>query len=276
MTSEITTGLSQLYGSRHGDRRRRLFGDTPYSNFGYWAGDDQAIAAACDALVDRSARAAGLRAGDRVLEVGCGYGAGAVFYTRRFLPASVVGLDVTDVRVQGAREYVSQEGLSDRIEVRIGDATALDFAEARFDRVIAVECAFHFKTRRDFLREAFRVLAPGGGIGVADLILRKGADREAFLERVHVVGTDGSIDVPENVYDRDVYAETLRSVGFKSVQIEVITDRTLPFFVRHLERLSRSTEGDAGMRFGEVGRIFEEYVNLGLEYVLASARRPAG
>jgi ubiquinone/menaquinone biosynthesis C-methylase UbiE len=276
MTSQITTGVNQLYGSRHGDRRRRLFGDTPYSNFGYWAGNDQPIAEACDALVDRTARASGMRAGDRVLEVGCGYGAGAVFYTRRYEPASVVGLDVTDVRVQGAREYVSQEGLSDRIEVRIGDATALDFPEARFDRVIAVECAFHFKTRREFLREAFRVLAPGGGIGVADLIIRKGADRKAFLDRVHVVGTDGSIDVPENVYDLDVYAETLRAMGFEEVGIEVITDRTLPFFVRHLERLSRDTEGEAGKRFGEVGRIFAAYVELGLEYVLASARKPSG
>jgi ubiquinone/menaquinone biosynthesis C-methylase UbiE len=171
---------------------------------------------------------------------------------------------------------VALAGLSDRIELRLGDATSLDFPDGAFDRVVGIECALFFDTRADFLREAARVLAPRGGLGLADVIIRAGADRDEFLKRVHYpIGTDGSLDVQENIYDLDVYAAILRDCGFESVRIEPITESTLPHFIRHVEEVARRTEDERSALWMQGAQIFREYLELGQEYVLVSARKPA-
>ncbi len=47
----------------------------------------------------------------------------------------------------------------------VGDATRLPIADQSIDRVISVEAAFHFRSRRAFFDECFRVLKPGGAAG---------------------------------------------------------------------------------------------------------------
>ncbi|OGP84739.1 MAG: hypothetical protein A2Y95_03720 [Deltaproteobacteria bacterium RBG_13_65_10] len=274
MISEKTRGIVDVYTQRH-DTRAGVFGEKPYANYGYWSRPGMTIDDAGDALTEQVTRAAGIAPGDRVLEVGCGYGAATVHYTRLFRPSRVVGLDITEVRVRSGRDYVEASGLSDVITVGMGDATKLDFPDGSFERVIAIECALHFDTREDFLREAARVLAPGGGIGLADMCLRKGADRGEFLEKVHFpVGSDGKLDVVENVYDVDVYAEILRKCGFAEVRVDVITEYTLPRFAVHLEGVAVKLEDGHGPRRLRAAQIFREYLRLGLEYVLVSACKP--
>jgi len=273
MISDKTKGIAENYAARH-EYGWVLFDQKPYGNYGLWTKPGATFDEARDALTEAVAKAAGVRAGDRVLEVGCGYAASAVHYTKRFKPASVVGLDVTEVRIEKGREYVAENGLADRIHLEVGDATALGFPAGRFDRVMAIECAIHFNTRYEFFEEASRVLVPGGGLGLADIVLRKGADREEFLTHVHFpIGSDGSLDVPENVYDAGVYADLLRKCGFEDVRIEDVTDRTLAPLTEHLERLGRETKGERGPRRIAAAKIYREYIERGLEYVVVSARK---
>ncbi len=275
MISRVTQEIADLYTRRH-ETRGDIFGDKPYANYGCWVREGMRIEEACDAMTDAVARAARMGPGDRVLEVGCGYGASAAYTLRTFGPEVVVGIDVTDVRVEGARAFAEQNGLADRARFQVGDATKLDFPAGAFTRVIAIECAMHFDTRRDFFREAARVLVPGGWLGMTDIIPRRGTDLTAYRAKVHFpIGSNGSLDVTENVYDADVYEAILGEEGFQEIRIESITDRTVPCFANHLERVARRTDGERGQLRLLAAQMYREYVEAGVDYVLVSARRAA-
>ena len=272
MISQITQGIAELYTKRHG-LREGIFEDKPYSNFGYWTRAGMSVEEACDALTDLVARAAAIGPGDRVLEVGCGYGASAVYYTSRYRPASVVGIDVTEVRIQSGRDFIASKGLADVIRLRTGDATALDFAKGAFTKVLAIECAFHFTTRYDFFRAANRVLAPGGMIGLADIITKPGVAPDDFLARVHPVLGDSTLNVPANVHDAVVYTQYLQETGFGDIRIDPITDQTMPFFADHLDRVADRTEGERANMIRDVAQKFRAFYQSGLDYVVVSARK---
>src|SRR3954451_21135930 len=72
----------------------------------------------------------------RVLDVATGTGAIARALVRRY-GCRVVGIDQSPEMLEGARERIGQAGLADRIELRLGSAEELDFAEVSFDALTA-------------------------------------------------------------------------------------------------------------------------------------------
>ncbi|MDP3938822.1 MAG: hypothetical protein Q8R92_11915, partial [Deltaproteobacteria bacterium] len=116
---------------------------------------------------------------------------------------------------------------------------------------------------------------PGGGLGMSDLIMRRGADREEVLRRVHFpAGSDGNLDIPENVYDADVYADLMRKAGLEDVRVDTVTDRTLLGFIEHLEGVARANLDGKGPRRMKIAQILRDYLTIGMDYVLVGARKP--
>jgi SAM-dependent methyltransferase len=104
---------------------------------------------------------AGIKAGDKVLDVGCGTGVAAI--TARRVGAKVTGLDLTPQLLERARENAAIAGFGD-IVWKEGDAEALPFEDGGFDVVIS-QYGHMFAPRADVAaREMLRVLRPGGRI----------------------------------------------------------------------------------------------------------------
>ncbi|MEE8535970.1 MAG: methyltransferase domain-containing protein [Kiloniellales bacterium] len=108
------------------------------------------------------AEAAGLRGGDRVLDVGCGTGVLAREAATAVGPEGrVTGLDINDGMLAVARR------LAPEIDWRQGDAAALPFEDGAFDAVVSQFVLMFVPDRQAAVAEMGRVLAPGGRLAVA-------------------------------------------------------------------------------------------------------------
>jgi len=109
------------------------------------------------------------RPGERGLDVGCGPAFLACELGREVGPSGrIVGLDESPEMLEAARARVAREGLADRVEVRQGDASRLDFPAASFDLVTATQVYLYVTDVEGALVEAARVLRPGGRVAVVD------------------------------------------------------------------------------------------------------------
>lgn len=99
-----------------------------------------------------------MRPGASVLEIGCGVGMDSLRMARQGL--EVTGIDLTEVAVQTAARRFDSLGQSARFHT--GDATALEFEDARFDYVYSFGVLHHCQDTEQSVREVHRVLKPGG------------------------------------------------------------------------------------------------------------------
>lgn len=135
----------------------------PSSYFAFLDG----FADAFHGLIDDSVELLRLRAGDAVLDVGCGHGACVPLLARRVGPAGrVVGIDASRAMVAEARRRYDGSGLP--VEFRLGDAQALPFDNASFDAARADRVLLFVGDPRQALAELIRVTRPGGRIAVTE------------------------------------------------------------------------------------------------------------
>jgi ubiquinone/menaquinone biosynthesis C-methylase UbiE len=112
----------------------------------------------------------GLVPGDRLLDLGCGFGRHAFEAARR--GARVVAFDRAETELKEVRNTFAAMAAAGEVEASAcagtvqGDATRLPFAEGAFDRIIASEVLEHISCDTEVLAELARVLRPGGTIAV--------------------------------------------------------------------------------------------------------------
>ena len=97
----------------------------------------------------------------RVLEIGCGRGAGACLILEKFRPAMLHALDLDHRMVRQAWRYLNPEQRR-RISLYVGDACRLPYRGGSLDGVFGFGVLHHLPDWRSGLREIARVLKPGG------------------------------------------------------------------------------------------------------------------
>lgn len=144
--------------SRHNDRI--------ISQFTRWAQPfaDLPIHSEEDGMA-RLLAAAAIEKTDHVLDVACGPGIVACAIAPH--AAHVTGIDLTPAMIEQARTRQATNGLAN-LDWRVGDATALPFADASFDRVVTRYSFHHLREPGRALAEMHRVCRPGGRIVVID------------------------------------------------------------------------------------------------------------
>ncbi len=100
---------------------------------------------------------------DNVLDVGCGTGPVIELLAKKYPEKHFVGLDITPAMIEAARS----KGLLNA-EFVVGDAENLPFGDGGFDAVLCSNSFHHYPNPGAFLREAHRVLRPGGKLILRD------------------------------------------------------------------------------------------------------------
>lgn len=138
----------------------------------------------------------------KVLMVGCGTGFSACYIALK-TGCEVVGIDIAELSIEKAKERAIRQGVSDRVEFRVGDAYALPFEARTFDAVIT-EFVSQFLDRGRAFKEFARVLKQGGYVGINEMykegrIPPKAAEKIAYAEKVfkEITGLPFTLPTPE-------------------------------------------------------------------------------
>ena len=139
---------------------REIWGE--HVHHGYWATGRETAAEAADALVDLVADRLSLAPGQRVCDIGCGYGATAERLAERHR-VDVAGVTVSAAQAARAAARVPSRG---SIAILQQDWLANGFPADCFDRAYAIESSEHMPDKQRFFAEAFRTLRAGGRLVV--------------------------------------------------------------------------------------------------------------
>src|SRR5690242_6604908 len=155
-----------------------------------------------------------LNPGEVVLDLGSGGGIDLLLSAKRVGPTGkAYGLDMTDEMLALARENQRQAGV-ENIEFLKGEIENIPLPENTVDVVIS-NCVINLSADKDrVLREAFRVLKPGGRFAVSDVVVRGAVPDEVRNSMLLWVGC-----IAGALQDSD-YASKLAQAGFEGIEIE--------------------------------------------------------
>ena len=173
----------------------------------------------------------------RVLEVGCGTGYNAALIAKEF-GCKVVGVDIAELSVEKARARAVKEGLTGQVEFQTGDAYSLPFEPESFD-VIITEFVSQFLDMQLSLAEFFRVLRPGGVVGINEMCKdneipeKPAAD---ILDAEHVIAN--ITELPFRLNTPEHWTKLFSDAGFVDIEMNKRSDylglRDSPHIIREM------------------------------------------
>jgi cyclopropane fatty-acyl-phospholipid synthase-like methyltransferase len=187
---------------------------------GYWDKTTHTLEQALIKENEVLANMADITSEDTVLDAGCGVGGSSIYLALK-RHCRVTGITLSAKQVESAWRYASQYTFEKPPEFFVMDFTKTSFADESFDVVWGLESVCHAEDKKEFLKEAYRILKPNGRLIIGDgFYLRQSytASEKALLDKV---AQGWAVKALATVTD---FEKDLQAVGFENIKK---TDLTL-------------------------------------------------
>jgi tocopherol O-methyltransferase len=184
---------------------------------GLWLEGGETPEEAVRKMVELVAQKADLRSGERVIDIGCGYGASARLLAEKY------GAAITAITMSAVQHAFAQStGPRPELTYVLGNWYSLEFAPDSFDLAIAIESGEHMPDKVEFARRAFRVLRPGGRFLLCAWL---SADRVSKWQTDFLMKPICSEGRIPNLATAQEYIDAATEAGFRAADSQDLTDR---------------------------------------------------
>ncbi|MFC9604632.1 class I SAM-dependent methyltransferase [Streptomyces niveus] len=185
--------------------------------------------------LDLVCRKLGLTEGERLLDVGCGWGSMAIHAAREY-GVQVTGVTLSREQAAYARKRIADEGLTDRIEIRVQDYR--DVRDGPYDAISSIGMAEHVGSvrYREYADDLFALLKPGGRLLNHQIARRPERDESEYRIDDFI---DAYVFPDGELAPLGRTVGTLEEAGFEVRDVESLREHyalTLRHWVRNLER----------------------------------------
>jgi SAM-dependent methyltransferase len=185
---------------------------------------------ATEAMTEKVCQAGRVGDGLRILDVGCGFGGTIAHLNERLSGCRFVGLNIDERQLDRARQIVHARA-GNTVQFIQGDACELPFEDNSFDVMLAVECIFHFPSRRRFFSEARRVLRTGGTLALSDFVVDGDkVDEMGEWTEANASSSSNFYGVRSAALCTGTYERVARSTEFTVLSDEDVTAATMPTY----------------------------------------------
>jgi tocopherol O-methyltransferase len=151
-------------------------------HYGYWDDQVKSFPQSLLRMNEVMMEAAAIKSTDKVLDAGCGVGGSSVFLAS-VLGCRVTGITLSERQVEQATANAKQRGVETLVDFKVMDYCATDFPDTSFDIVWGCESVCYAIDKHRSVKEAYRLLKPGGRLVVADGFVTKSEYNDRLVIR---------------------------------------------------------------------------------------------
>lgn len=194
----------------------------PHIHHGLWSGDESPRVAQLQ-LTEQMAELAGIRGGERVVDVGCGMGGSSIWLAKN-RQCNVTGVTISSVQQSWATTSAALKRTTPRPNFLRADAEEVQFEAGSIDAVWSIECTEHLFDKPAFFKKAATWLKPGGRVAICAWL--SGDDEQAAETQRLVYEVCEGFFCPSLGTQAD-YRKWLTDAGLEMRSTDIWTKRVL-------------------------------------------------